>query len=291
MNRIHLNLALGAVVAGLGLAVLLSQEKSEPAEPLTPLTADGVQRITLMHPDQPAIRLDKSAGHWALTEPVQVPAEALEVNALLALATLPVKSTLDAAAVAPAELGLEPPEFSIALNEEVLEFGGVEPLQYRRYVRNAGRIVLTDDPPGAALDADYSDLVSKSLLPEGAQIMQVRIGKQALSRSADGQGWTLEPAVADASPEQMQRWAAAWQDARALWNAQHEGELPKGERVTVTLQDRALEFIVAERDPQLVLVRPDLKIRYTLSKALETELLQLPPPPAPSPAPEAETAG
>ena len=50
-----------------------------------------------------------------------------------------------------------------------------------------------------------------------------------------------------------------------------------GEPVTVTFEDGSeVKLLIAERDPQLVVVRPDLKVRYTLSKALEKEILELP---------------
>lgn len=275
MQRTHLNLVLAAVVAGLGAAVYFSQEKAEKGPPLTALTADSLNKVTVEHPHKPAIVLEKSAGQWRLTAPVQVAADDVEVGALVNLATLETKSTLDSAGLNLADLGLNPPQYSITLNDQKIELGGVEPLQYRRYMRAGGKIVLADDPPSAALDADYSDLVDKQLIPAGSEVLSIAVPGLSLSKMTDGKGWTLTPANAAATSDQKQKLVDAWTSARAMWNAMEPAEGSTGDAVTVTLKDRVLKFIVAAREPQIILARPDLKVRYTLSKALEAELFKL----------------
>lgn len=274
MKRTQLNLVLAAVVAGLGAAVYFSQEKEEKGPPLTALTADALNKITVEHPDQPALVLEKSSGQWRLTAPVQVAADDVEVGALVNLATLETKSTLDAAGLKLADLGLDPPQYSITLNDQKIELGAVEPLQYRRYMRAGGKIVLTDDPPSAALDADYSDLVDKQLIPAGSEVLSIALPDLSLSKAADGKSWALTPASAAATSDQKQKLVDAWTSARAMWNAMEPPEGSKGDEVTVILKDRVLKFIVTARDPQIILARPDLKVRYTLSKALEAELFK-----------------
>jgi hypothetical protein len=289
MKRHQLNLALLVIAVALGVAVYFSQEKEEKGPPLTPLTAETIDKVRIEHPDAPAIALEKSGAKWVMTEPVNAPVDSIEINGVLNLATLEVKSTLEATDLQPAELGLEPPRYTVTFNDQKIEVGNTEPLNYRRYLRAGGKIMLTDDPPSAALDADYSDLVSKQLLPEDAEIVGLKLPGLTLARSADGTGWELTPADPEAGADRKQKLVDAWLRARAMWNAaQNDGPL-KGEPVTVTLKDGTVDFIIAERDPQLVLVRPDLKVRFTLSKALIEELLQLPPPPKED-APEASAA-
>jgi hypothetical protein len=145
-----------------------------------------------------------------------------------------------------------------------------------------------DDPPSAALDIDYSDLVSKKLLPAGADIAKISLPGLTLEKSADGKSWTLSPDNPAISTEQKQKLADGWNNASAMWNAAEPAEGSKGDAATITLKDGSrLNFIVAERDPQLVLARPDIKVRYTLSKALADTLLKLAPAtPAATPKPE-----
>ena len=282
MKRAQLNLALAAVVAGLGAAVYFGQEPEKKGPPLTSFPADAVTDIALEHPGQPTVRLKKVGSEWRLTEPVQAAADAIEVGGLTRLAEIEIKSTLEAGAN-PKDLGLEPAEYTLTLNTQKIEVGAVEPLQYRRYLRTNNQLVLTEDPPATVLDADYSDLASKQLLT--GEIQSISLPGLALARAADGKSWTLTPEQADANSDQKQQLADAWKDARSMWNA----ALPEGasgETVTVVTQDGTVNFLILAREPQLVLGRPDLKLQYTLSKELVEQLLQLPaPPPKEEPAP------
>ena len=111
---------------------------------------------------------------------------------------------------------------------------------------------MADDPPAAALDADYSDLVSKQLIPDGAEITGIIFKDFSLSHAADDNAWILKPENPKIGSDQKQRLADNWKSARAMWNAADLPEGSKGEEVTVQLKDRALKFIVAEREPQLL---------------------------------------
>ena len=284
MARNRLNLLLLLVAAGLAVAVWLGREQKEPGPPLTTLAPEAVTRIAVEHPDAPAIRLEKRGGHWYLTEPVQGEADEIEINALIGLADKETKDKVEGGAAA--ELGLEPAAYSVTLNDTVIEFGGVEPLQYRRYVRVAGAVSLVDDPPSAALDKDYADLVAKALLPPDAQIERLDLPKLTLARGEDGH-WGVQPADPKATADAMQKLADGWNSARAMWNERAEGKI-KGQRVRVTLKGGATrEFVVVATEPQLKLHRPDLGVTHVLSKALAEDLLKLSQPPQEEPVAEA----
>lgn len=283
MKRARLNLGLMVVAAGLGAAVFFSQKKDEKGPPLTGLAADAVTHIALEHPGQPGIRLEKRDARWYFGAPVTAEVDEFEINALLGLATAEAKESVTGATLK--NLGLDPPKYTVTLNDVQIAVGDVEPIQFRRYVKVGDVVSLIEDPPSAALDADYSDLVAKGVLPAGSEIASIELPKLKLAK-ADGK-WALTPADPNAGADQMQRLADAWKNARAMWNERAAGPAPKGERVKVTFADgTAREFVVAARDPQFKLHRPDLGVNYVLSKALADEMLQLPPPAAPAPAEE-----
>lgn len=261
MKRTQLNLALGAVVAALGAGVYFSQEKEEKGPPLTALGANGVARISVEHPGSPAIRLVKSDKGWELTEPVKARVDDFEAGALTGLADLETKLTLDRTGLDLRALELEPPKYTITLNDSTLNFGGIEPLKYQRYIQSGDAVYLVDDPPSAALDKDYSDLVAKNLLPADAEILTI-----------EGPKLRVDKDTKDAAGLR-----ASWKNAKSMWNELADKKM-KGDVVTITLKDRVLKFVIAERDPQLKLHSPELGINYVLSKALEDELLKLPEP-------------
>jgi hypothetical protein len=287
MHRARLNLILLALAVALGLAVYWGGPEEAIKPPLTALAPEAITRIEIEHPGAELIRLEKQDGRWQLTAPVSARADSFEVNAVLGLASLEVQKTLSPGEVDLAALGLAPSRYRVRFNDVSLELGGSEPLQYRRYVRRGEDVLLVNDPPSAALDADFSDLVSKALLPPGAVVQGLSLPGLNLSRGE--QGWQARgPQATGATAEQMQTLAQSWQNASAMWNAPETESRPEGEPLTVRLDDGSeLRFVLLAREPQLLLSRPDLRVRYTLSRALADELLQLPPAAAPSPPPEA----
>jgi hypothetical protein len=282
MNRARFNLALLAVAAGLGVAVFFAQKGEPPGPPLTPYKPEAIQRIALEHPGAPAIRLEKPDKHWLLVEPVRAEADEFEVNALVGLADRETKLKVEGGV--PKDLGLDPPGFTLTLNDRAIAFGGVESLEYRRYVNTADGTFLIEDPPGAALDKEFADLVSKDVLPKGAAIERLELPGLTLAKAADG-AWSLTPVDPKASADRMQKLADGWQGARSMWNEMAGDKKIAGDRVKVTLQGGATrEFVIAAREPQFKLHRPDLGVTLVLSKALADELLklpELPPPPEP----------
>ena len=283
MQRARLNVVLAAVLIALGVGIYLSQKKEEKNPPLTALTAEGITHIVIEHPDAPAIKLEKQSSTWMLVAPVAAEADKFEVNGALSLATLERKKTLDPAKVKLSDLGLDPPQYSVTLNDTRLQMGGLEPLQFQRYVKVGDIVALTDDPPSAALDKDYSDLVSKAVLTENAEIRKIEVPGLTLERNAEGR-WVLNPPDPNAGADQMQQLADNWKRVHSMWNEfDANAKDAKGDPVTITLKDRAVKFIVVSRDPQLQLERPELGVRFNLGKDQIDQLLKLP---APAPAKE-----
>lgn len=278
MSRNQLNLALLALVAGLTLTVVLTQDEETPKVPvLAGLSADAVDRIAIRHPGSEEIRLEKADGIWHVTAPGQARAEAVEVAALTDLAELESKRQLKPADVSLADLELEPAKYEIQLNDRLLQFGGIEPLEYERYILADDTIHLLSDPPSAALDADFSDLVSKQILPAGRQIVGIELPELSLNK--DDSGWSLSPPQADVSTDQMQALVDGWSRARALWNEKPKADVDYTDKPKIRLRlddGSQVELVLVDRQPQLILAQPAARVHHHLSKALADELLQLP---------------
>jgi hypothetical protein len=282
MKRASLNLGLLVVVAALGATVWFTQKKEEKGPPLTALTADAVTHISIEHPGQPTITLEKLHGDWRLIAPVQSPTDPFEVASLVNLATQETKRVLPVADVKLADLKLAPPQFTVTLNDQKLEFGDTEPLEYRRYVRLGDQIALIDDPSGTAVDADYSNLVAKELLPVGEPLTAIDVPGLHVALGDDGKTWSATPASADASTDAIARFVESWRSARAMWIAAMPDDGGKGQPITLTTGSGAIKLVLVSEDPQLMIDNPGLKLRYTLSKADADMLLKLSPPPKPA---------
>lgn len=282
MNRNTLNLALAVLVAGLaGGAWYAQKQKNAPKPTLTGLAADGVSSASVAWPDAPEIKLTRQGSEWRLTAPVLARVDRFEALNFGNLASAEIKETLTPEGLDLKQIGLAPPERVITLNDQRIEFGNVDPIESRRYVKLGEKVMLIDDPVSAVFDRDYHDLVAKELFATGEEIVGLELPGLSLSKTAEG-AWSAQPATAAATPEAIAKLVESWKIANAMWT-EAGGEPPKGEQVRVLLKGgEAREFVVAGRDPQFSLYAPALKVRFQLSKALADELLKLPEPAPPA---------
>jgi hypothetical protein len=283
MKRTHLNLLLAMLTLGLLAAVYFSQEKPEPPPPpLTSLDSKDINRILIQHSGKPDIRLEKPKDEWWLVAPVIARAETVEVNALLDLASRPSERRYPASEMALGELQLDKPSQVIQLNDLRIEFGGLDAIESQRYVRVGDTVHMIGDPPSAALDADYNDLIAKRLLPADARIRRIQLPGLTLTRS-DKDGWQVTPKSADRGADAAQQLADAWQRAQAMWITPLNKKLSAKGGITIEFGEEAFRFEILDRDSQLILSRPDLGVQFTLSKTLVADLFELKPPSEPGP--------
>jgi hypothetical protein len=277
VTRVHLNIGLLAVVAALVTWLAFAPSKDGTvAQPLFPLRPEQASSIALLHPNKPAIRLQKQGTEWHLIAPVKAETDPFEVNGILLL--LGQQTTGEVEGNNFAEWGLKPPQYEIQINGKSLKVGGSEPLKNDRYVqRFDGKVYLTDDLVSAALDADYSDLLSKKILParlQASDIRQIKLPK--LTVSGDGKNWRAE-GIGTATPVLLNSFIQHWLRATAMYNQGEEAAAPStGEAIDITLASgEVLHFVLAATEPQLILARQG--VRYVLSKEDEAGLFTLNP--------------
>lgn len=289
-NRWLLNLALLVAIGLLALLVIFKPgTKTDEGTPLTALTADGIQRIRLLRPKQPEIILEKSGESWRLKAPRTARANDFRVNELLRLAGQRVKTRFPAV---PAELdkfGLATPFATVFLNDVEIRLGATHPLKNEIYVQAGDSIALVSASLQRTVNAPIGEWLSPSLLEDRTKIVSLRFPGFSLKQNDQG-GWVRTPELKELSSDRSTRFVDEWRHARALSVGAATGSGGR-ERVTVTIQEgekqRAIEFSVIARSPELVLRRPDEGLDYRFPAELAARLLELHPdeagkPPAPA---------
>ena len=274
MKRKHLNALLALAVAGLAAAAWFAREKPEPPPPpLTSLSVDAIRSIRIQHSGSPDIRLEKRKDGWWLVTPVETRAEPMEVNGILDLASRPSQRRYTAKEMNLAELGLAEPRWHVEFNDVKIALGDTDPIEARRYVHLGHQVHLIEDPPSAALDAEYQDLISRRLVAENARLLRVEVPGLVLSRN-EKEGWDVRPAAADKGADAAQKLADAWQHAQAMWITPRSKLRPQGE-VKLKTDREELRFEILDREDQLILARPELGVQFTLPKNLAADLFTL----------------
>lgn len=165
-RRLFLNLLLLVVIAVLGWLVWWQAgQPGDAPETLLDLPQAGIHSITITRqPDSTMpdiIQLKKQADGWRMVEPEQAAIDAKRLKLLFTLLNETVEADYDASDKNLAQYGLEPGEVSVAFNDQILLFGGVNPVSKRRYILHEGRIKLISEAVYGVLTGD-----SRALLAE-----------------------------------------------------------------------------------------------------------------------------
>lgn len=272
-----INLALLAVIAALGAVAYFEPGVDKVQDkPIAKVDADTLDKVTLTNKD--TIVFEKKNGHWTLTAPFKAPVNEIRVRQLVDIGKAQIESEYPVKPEDLARYELDKPKARLQLGDLTLAFGGSDPINMRRYVLKDQTLYLVSDDFYHHLMAAATDYVDKKLLPDGAKVREIDIPGLKASLGQDGK-WTREPAGAKPDLGEL---ANLWSTARAIDVKQFQGA-PTGDKVRIGLgESGAVEFVVTQKEPDLVLVRPDLGLQFELTGETSRQLLNLPKVPAAS---------
>ncbi len=273
------NLILLAVLLLLGsAALLLRQPPPAPPASLTAIDGTDISRISLRLGDETGIELARREDGWWLEAPVQLPANAFELESLRSVLGATVHHRYPAAEIDLAGAGLAPPAWVLETDGgPPLAFGGIEPIEGRRYVLFEDAVHLIDDVSASSFDANYADLAARQLAAGLGELQQISLPGLHLQRT--GSGWQSTPDAGSA--DAVQTLADHWERARAMWVVRplaSEYAETRGE-IVVRGKTGSARFLILKTAPQLELIRPAVDLNYTLPASAAQELLALPPAP------------
>ncbi|HHH45095.1 MAG TPA: DUF4340 domain-containing protein [Gammaproteobacteria bacterium] len=277
-SRWIVNLLLLVAIVILGLVTYYQPGVEQPAEraAITPLKKAQVHRIHINRPIRDDLVLVKSDnGNWQIEHTPRLPADRLQMNALLRLAEQPAVRSYPASELELDQLQLDPPYATVILNDTAVEFGNLEPIEGLRYVRVADQVHLIPDNYLQLIELSYTQFVRRALFAKGARIDAIRLPGLSL-RKEDGK-WAIDPEQ-DVSADDLQAFVERWQNASSI-NTRAADPLDNPEIINITLANHAgeIEFAIAARKPELILVRRDLGIQYRMGDTADSLLALVPP--------------
>lgn len=283
-SRWIINILLIVAVVILTLVARYEPGIETPAGPqtLTSLRADEIQSIRVNRPLREDLLFSKTNNTWAIDREPPVPADEFQVRALLRLAEQVAARSYPVEELELSRLALDPPYATVTLDGVEIDFGSMEPLEELRYARVGDHVHLISDMYQHLIEADYTQFVRRRLLAERTRIVGLDVPGFSLSK-ADG-GWQIDPSK-EVSADALQQLVDNWQQASALHVRPAEATADDVQEVILSLDEpqRQVRFLIAAREPELVLVRPEFGLQYHMGKRADN-LLALPeaaPPGAP----------
>ncbi|MGB5261760.1 MAG: DUF4340 domain-containing protein [Gammaproteobacteria bacterium] len=274
-RRLLLNLLLVAVAIGLALLIYLQPGKAPDSGPaaISNLDPDAVSSIRLTRLQAEPIEFSRRDGRWFIQAEPELPADDFQINTLLALATAATDRHYPASTLDLEPMGLLPPQATVVLGTDRFELGSTDPIDKRRYILSGTTVNLVPDRFQHLLNARYTNFVDRRLLPADAVVTALSLPGLSLTLDADNH-WQLQPEDPAVSAAAIRTLVSAWENARALYVREYDGD--SGQPIAVQLQgsDQPLELFLRTGETDIILARPDRGIQYHLPAAAGSALLE-----------------
>jgi hypothetical protein len=276
-------LALFLVVAALGVWVYVAPSPDNvDAIALSQLTPADVHRISFTRGEQAAdaqadaqraeVVLERTAGTWRITAPFAARAEPLQVERLLAVLDARASTRLPARELA--QYGLDRASARLTLDAQAFSFGGVNPLTREQYVLTNDAVYAIPISQRTTLPGDVDALLARALF--ASDEYPVSFALPGFSMTLDSGRWRLEPDPGETTADERNAWVDAWRHASAVRVVRALARAAPS-RVTVALKDgRELSIGIVQREPELILSRPDEGLEYSFLAEHAKRLLERP---------------
>lgn len=279
-QRLAINLALAGAIIVLALVVILEpgKEATPDLPKITALNPEHVMRITVERAGRDTLVFEKQAdASWRMTQPLILRANDFRVSALARAAQTGSHAHFPQTGRDLKQFELDAPKIKLTLNDQIIEFGGVNPLDNRRYVRVADTVHLIGDDVFFRLNGEAAGYISSALIPEHTQeLSEIKLPGKTMSRDASSGKWTVAPPVADLTPDDINTFLDEWRHAQALQVSAYNGT-PSGEQVTLSFSSTTppLIYDVLGKDGDLILGRKDAGVQYQLTAEARQKLFEL----------------
>lgn len=277
-SRLLLNLGL-LVAAAVLLLVVVYRPGIAPdngPQPLTGLASvDAVTGIRVERVGREPLQFIKEASGWVLQQgDSRLPASESQLRSLLRLPLATSNTAYAASSLDLGQAGLEPAQVTVSFDDTVITLGKTSPLDNRRYARAGDNVLLVADNYPHLVNADWSNFVSRRLLPNGATITRLALPEVTVLRDDSGK-WSLQPSPDGYHADDVTRLIENWQSASALYVKRYAGETGETIAITTASNDTPVNFLLLSQNPELVLASPAAGIQYHLPGSLADSLLSI----------------
>ena len=281
-NLLNIVILLAVII----LAVIAFYPATQPETPqpmlrLLPLNKTDIQTINIHSHDKPVLRFGKQGQQWFMTEPLHILASEHRVNTLLDILQQPEGTQLAVDKNNLAKFGLDAPRYGLEFNGNPVAIGDTDPIHKRRYVLAQDTVYLIEDYFSHLLLEGEGALIDHALLPPDSRILKLQLPNLTVAK-VEGQWQITDASQLDAehySQDALQTLIDEWRYGRGLTvtllSEPYDTSNVPVIKVFVRSQDDPIVFYMDQSQLHTLLIRPDLKIRYHLTKDTTQRLTQL----------------
>jgi len=245
----------------------------QPQQHITGIKPENIESVEIQTADT-ALTLKRDNDGWMLESPIRWPANDVNVERLLGIASVETDSRLAANEIDLATLGLKFPKAILRLNDTEVLFGATNNIGARRYTMVGSTVFLLPDQHLPFITQGLTAMVDRRLLPRTDELRVFKLPEFEISRD-DNNTWQLIDANGF-EQDQIATLVDNWQNLEAsrvkLFSA---NKVPR-QKIRVLFADgQNQEFFVMSIDPEIIIANPQIGLQYHFPAELYYQLISL----------------
>lgn len=245
----------------------------QPRQHITGLKPENIESVEIVTADT-TLALKRDNGGWMLEAPIQWPANNVNVERLLSIASAETDSRLPANEIDLATLGLKFPKAILRLNDTEVLFGATNNIGARRYTMVGSTVFLLPDQHLPFITQGLTAMVDRRLLPQTGEFKALKLPEFEISRSDDNT-WLLTGADGSGQ-DQVAGLVENWQNLQATRLMLFAADKVPQQKIRVQFANNQIqEFFVMSIDPEIIIANPQIGLQYHFPAELYYQLISL----------------
>ena len=245
----------------------------QPQQHITGIKPENIESVEIKTADT-ALSLKRDNGDWVLESPIRWPANNVNVERLLTIASVETDSRLAANEIDLATLGLKFPKAILRLNDTEVLFGATNNIGARRYTMVGSTVFLLPDQHLPFITQGLTAMVDRRLLPRTDELTVFKLPGFEISRD-DNNTWRLID-TNGFEQSQIETLVENWQNLEASRVKLFAADKMPQQKIRILFADgQNQEFLVMSIDPEIIIANPRIGLQYHFTAELYYQLISL----------------
>ncbi len=263
-SRLLINIFLIVVLALLGAYLFIdNKEIPTPSQRLISSEREEITKISIVKNKTFEMDFTKNSVTWFITKPFRARANPEVIKLILDLSEA---TAIDELEKFSENFELNPPKYTVKLNQENLSFGGINDVTNEQYIQIEQRIFLTKTHHGYNLPHDPIKVVDRRLLGAEEKPITFESSSWLAKYSKDGL-WKITSKLKNSisiSSAKLNIWATGWRNTAATKiNVINDSNVAENDSIEITFAGgKKIKFSVEQDDDGYLIRRSDEDIAY-----------------------------
>ena len=268
-NTNFILLAMLVALSILSHKLTTEKEIDDHVATLTSLTPEHVSNIQINKKNS-RTTIKKQNSEWGITFPIKIKANQFRISSLLRLLSTNnyIKYPIDDLELS--QYGFSSSSLNIQIDDIIITFGGKNPINAKRYILIDNNMYLIEDIFYPLINSQLGTLVDHKLFSDNLVITEIQTTSFILSID-DNKLWQ---STDNATSDNIIKTVNYWKNAQSFGVHNYvQRKALDVIKITVSHNTTPILLLITDKDPWLIIARPELGLEYHFDQSNIKNLL------------------